>query len=260
MAIELKESFASESGHWYGADGAPRYTVIGKNGKERATTLRDARELGLVPSVTTIMALEAKPALERWKIQQACLACLTLPRNAGESDDDFMARALNDSREQARNAAARGTYLHGLLEDWTRAGRWPFKTTAADLTYVQPVADWLATHFPDYRWNPERSFTAPEGYGGKLDLHGEHSGHVILDYKFKDFRDASKPLAYDEHCTQLAAYRNGIAPRARCFNLFVSSTVPGLIVPREWSDDELRVGWQAFGYLLSLWKTRKGIR
>ena len=49
--------FASESGHWYDATGAARYTITGKNGKERPTTLRDARELGLVPSVTSILRL-----------------------------------------------------------------------------------------------------------------------------------------------------------------------------------------------------------
>ncbi len=40
---------AQENGHWYTKDGTPAYTTIGKTG-ERATTLRDARKLGLLPS------------------------------------------------------------------------------------------------------------------------------------------------------------------------------------------------------------------
>ena len=46
---------AAESGHWYTRQGEPMYTVIGKTtGRPRNTTLKDARELNLVPSVTTI--------------------------------------------------------------------------------------------------------------------------------------------------------------------------------------------------------------
>ena len=56
--------FKSESGHWYTQEGEPMYTIVGANGKERNTTLRDAKKEGLVPSVTTIMSMMAKPALE----------------------------------------------------------------------------------------------------------------------------------------------------------------------------------------------------
>jgi hypothetical protein len=50
-----------ESGHWYAADGLPAYRIKGANGKERNTTVQDARSLGLVPSVTTVLGLVAKP-------------------------------------------------------------------------------------------------------------------------------------------------------------------------------------------------------
>ena len=42
--------FTSESGHWYTQEGDPMYTIIGANGKERNTTLRDAKKEKLVPS------------------------------------------------------------------------------------------------------------------------------------------------------------------------------------------------------------------
>lgn len=38
-ASEPPKVRASESNHWYTRDGIPQYTVIGKNGKERNTTL-----------------------------------------------------------------------------------------------------------------------------------------------------------------------------------------------------------------------------
>jgi hypothetical protein len=41
----------AESGHWYTQTGEPMYTVIGANGKERNTTLRDAKKDNLVPQL-----------------------------------------------------------------------------------------------------------------------------------------------------------------------------------------------------------------
>ena len=65
-----KKKFKSESGHWYTKEGEPMYTIVGANGKERNTTLRDAKSLALVPSVTTVIGMVAKPALENWKMNQ----------------------------------------------------------------------------------------------------------------------------------------------------------------------------------------------
>ena len=254
----LLESFADSSGHWYSKDGSPAYMVKGKNGKDRATTLRDARELGLVPSVTTIMQMEAKPALERWKIEQAMLACLTLPRAAGEDEGAFMARALQDSREQARKAAERGTYIHGLIERAIGGFQGQF-TDGWDI--VSPVLDFLQSALCIYTWYPERSFSA-ESYGGKIDLFGVHrADSVVIDFKCKTALNNQKTLAYPEHITQLSAYANGLqAPGARCINLFIDADVPGLIVAKEWTAEERDNGWEAFQCLLRLWQIRKGYK
>jgi hypothetical protein len=259
MNTVVVPGFATESSRWYAADGSPAYEVIGANGKLRPATLRDARKLGLVPSVTSILRLEASPGLERWKIQQAMLACLTLPRNAGETDDAFMARALQDSQEQGRKASERGTYLHGLLE---RAMAGPLVgVPERDMAIVEPVLTWLRVNFNGYTWSPERSFASSSGYGGKTDLVGECANQsVVLDFKTKSGIKPDKDLAYPEHVTQLAAYAYGMGlANARCINLFIDVDVPGLIVPKEWTAEERDTGWQAFECLLKLWKLRKGI-
>ena len=256
---EINNQFATESSHWYDREGNPRYTIIGKNGRERPTTLRDARELGYYPSVSTILQLEAKPALTNWLINQALMSALTLPRDPGESLTEFMARASRDSKEQAKKAAERGTYLHGLLEECVREGRLTNRA-APDADYIEPVLIWLNVKFVGYTWSVERSFACVDGYGGKIDLHGYHPTlePVVIDYKSKDFDDPDKKLAYDEHVTQLAAYGHGLGlGRFRAVNLFVSSTVPGLIVPIEWAWPEIVRGYVAFRSLLSLWKARK---
>lgn len=251
--------FATQAGHWYTKAGAPAYTMKGKNGQERAVTLRDARVLGLVPSVSTILRLEAKPQLERWKIEQACLACLTLPRRSDEDDSAFLIRALKDSQEQARKAAERGTYIHGLIEKSIPAGvcMWGDDN---DQAIVNAVLVKLDTLFPGYSWAPERSFAAAK-FGGKIDLHGTlNDVAVVIDFKTKSKLDPGKTLAYEEHCTQLAAYAYGFgAPIARCVNIFVDTDRPGVIVPHEWPTTDRDRGWLAFGHLLNLWYCRKDL-
>jgi hypothetical protein len=106
----------SSSQHWYDSEGNPRYTIIGKNGKERNTTVRDAREFKYLPSVTTIISQLDKPALTRWKMEQMLLASMTLPRLENESETDYIARVVEDSRSTGKDAMNRGTEMHDQLE------------------------------------------------------------------------------------------------------------------------------------------------
>ena len=256
--------FATESGHWYRPDGSPAYTITGKNGKERNTTVRDARALGLVPSVTTVCGLEAKPQLTRWLVNQAMLAAITLPRADGESDDQFMQRALDDSQQQTRQAANRGTHIHGLIERAMRDGRVE-GISQEDAAIVVPVLDWIEQTFPGFHWYPERSFADPLGFGGKIDLFGtREDSAVVIDFKCKSGIQAKAKtadnMAFDQHITQLAAYANGLGfPRARCINLFIDADVPGCIVVKDWTQEESAAGWAAFECLLKLFKIRKGL-
>jgi hypothetical protein len=107
----MTTDFATQAGHWYALNGEPRYTIKGANGRERNTTLADARKLQLVPSVTTIIRMAAAPALEKWKRDQVLLAALTLPRRDGEPEADWLRRVEQDSQEQGKQAAERGTAI-----------------------------------------------------------------------------------------------------------------------------------------------------
>src|SRR5210317_2569833 len=96
--LDSYNKFTSESGHWYTQEGEPMYTIIGANGKERNTTLRDAKKENLVPSVTTILGMIAKPSLENWKINQALNSALTLEKNESETLEEFAYRCKQDSK------------------------------------------------------------------------------------------------------------------------------------------------------------------
>jgi hypothetical protein len=250
---------SAESVHWYKQDGAPMYTVKAKDGSDRPTTLRDARKFDLVPSVSTLLKVVAKPGLEVWKNEQMLLAALTLPRAQNESEKDFIARIVADSKETGKQAAERGTRVHESIEKWYSGNR---EVQHVDIAkaFEEKVFDHFGTH-PFQEWRTEISFASNLGYGGKVDLHCDISDTspvgIVLDAKTKEFGPDDDVVAYEEHLMQLAAYRNGLGlPHARCANVFASVTQPGLIKIVEWPEADLRKGWEMFQCLLRFWKLK----
>ena len=155
----------SEAGHWYDKDGLPTYTIVGANGRERNTTLRDARQHGYVPSVTTIIGMAAKPSLENWKINQALNSAITLEQDPGESLEAFTHRCKEDSKDIGRKAAERGTIIHAMIEQGFMGG--------SETKAYKVIKDYLDKEFPDETWIAEDSFCSTTGYGGKIDLYSK---------------------------------------------------------------------------------------
>ncbi len=242
----VKEN-TSESGHWYLPDGSPAYRTIGKNGKERNTTVKDARGLGLLPSVTTIIGCAAKPALDVWKQQQAILAALTLPRLDGESEEDWLSRVVSDSKETAKQAAERGTHIHGIIESFYEGVYIPELPP-----YVRAVESVINEHFGQQLWVSEKSF-AYGGFGGKCDLVAK-SGFVV-DFKTTE-KDLDKLDYYFDHQMQLAAYRQGFEmPNARCAIVYVNA-LQNKAKLVEIPDADLRIGWNCFTHLLAFYRAK----
>ena len=228
----------SDSGHWYAADGSPAYRIIGKNGKERNTTVKDARELKLVPSVTTILNVVAKPGLNTWLQTQVLLAALTLPRRENESEESWLERVMTDSKSTGRDAMDRGTQMHGVLEQFYSGQDSEYPA------YVDQVDKAITKHFGVQQWAAEASFAHPQGFGGKVDLNGSN---IVIDFKSKDKLDKVAP--YFEQIMQLAAYRQGLGkPTARCANVFF--TADGDVKVIEHSEDDLDDAWRCFECLL----------
>lgn len=253
---------AAEWGHWYSRTGEPVYEIKKADGSGmRPVTLRDARKMGLVPGVSGVSGCAAKPGLERWKQEQVLLAALTLSRRHGEPDDRYIARIIEDSGEQARRAANRGSAIHAAIQGHYEgtappAEYWPHVKAA-----VEQVDKHFGDKFAKY-WIPEKSFAHPLGYGGKADLVQGSWGGAVVDFKTKEFTqedlDNGKQLAWDDHPQQLAAYREGFGlPLALCANCFVSTTQPGLAVIVPHDSQALTRGWAMFKALLAYWKAAR---
>lgn len=244
----IKEHEA-ESGHWYTKLGEPAYQIIGKNGKQRNTTVRDAREHGLVPSVTTIIGQLSKPALDRWKSEQLLLAALTLPRLDSEPEDEWLNRVMADSRSTGKAAAERGTQMHGVLENFYRR-----KEVSIYPAYVIEVDRTITEHFGAQEWAAEASFAHTQGFGGKIDLNGSN---IVIDFKSK-VGDVSKLKPYHEQLMQLAAYRVGLGmPMARCANVYFNEQ--GDVKLIEHSADDLDDAFSCFQCLLQFYKIKNNL-
>lgn len=254
----LIKQTAAESGHWYSQDGSPAYEVQAKDGTMRPTTLRDARKLGLRPSVTTVLGILAKPGLEQWKMQQTILSAMTLPRLEGESLDDFAARVILDSKAQGQAAAQLGTEIHASLDK--AYGGLPYPPEHD--VYVKAVQEAIFLKYGEQEWIAEASFAHHLGYGGKVDL---SSSAVVIDFKTTAFDqekvDKKQVGGYDEHIAQLGAYQMGLGfLNAKLANVYVSTSVPGLVYIKEYDKEESIKGFAIFSLALRLWQTVKDYR
>jgi hypothetical protein len=242
--------FKSESGHWYTQEGEPMYTIVGANGKERNTTLRDARKENLVPSVTTILSMIAKPQLENWKINQALNSALTLEKDSLETIEEFAYRCKQDSKRIGQEAAKKGTKIHAMIE---RGFLGEEKTE----TYCV-IQNYLDEMFPDEEWIAEASFCADLGYGGKIDLYSK-SG-IFVDFKTKDNLEGKDPskLVYDEHGMQLSAYAQGCGfDDVERVSIFVDREDTELIACHIWDKESQTKHREMFNSILNYWKLVK---
>ena len=246
------------SEHWYCAKtGAPRYTTTGKNGKERNTTLRDAKANPgtLVPSVSTINSQLSKAGLNTWFQTEAIKAAAENPRGLQEEEKDYISRILELSKRKSQDAMARGTLIHDFIESFYNQDYLPDMPA-----YVRVVDDAIKAHFGTQMWIPEQSLVNQEGYGGKCDLYckprHDFTG-VVIDFKTTE-KSPGDLTPYTEHITQLAAYREVLAPNARCANVYINGTTNEVSI-YEHSEQDLKDGYEMFLALLKIYKLKTGL-
>lgn len=191
----------SEPGaHFYDWDGQPHHFIVGANGKERRTTLRDAREHGWLPSTTGITKLWPSDALRNWKRSQDILAAATTPRN-GESDDEWIAKVMQAADEVAEKARTIGSRRHDLLHQFHKEHQ--INTLSEDYPFLEPYLDWLQKHVSKIERAEYITIHKDMGYGGTIDMRCilQDGRTALLDVK-----NRKKAVTYPEDAMQLVAY------------------------------------------------------
>lgn len=248
---------SSESAHWYSPKGEAMHTVIAKgSGLPRQTTLADARKLGLLPSVSGILRVLDKPALNTWKVEQAVLAATTTPRLKDEPLDIFIKRVLeHDAEQEGQKARDFGTLIHSELE-WRLSGKGGADSDTEP--FVRPVLGLVASLG---RPIATERIVVGEGYAGTLDLVLD-TGNSFIVVDFKTTKSANLPMkSYTEHRLALSAYAAALPPQSllpiSTANIYISSTTPGMISLCQ-NDDWRETFLHGFRPILAYWRWDKG--
>lgn len=254
--------FLSEAGHFYQPDGTPAYEIVGKNGRKRKTTLRDAKEYGLWPSVTTILGVLDKPGLNRWRENIIVEHTDGTTRLEGESTYSYIGRIMAKAGEKRKEAAERGTRIHAYLERAFAGETMDYPEDSEEAKVIESVftAVNAITGGEAHSCEPEVCCpNATERYAGKADLI-HRKQQIVFDFKTKEFVSEDRaPTGYPEQAMQLAAYGAALgftSSEMRLINIFVSSTEPGLVEVYE--HDKPSKWKRAFECLARYWWTVKG--
>ena len=235
----------------------------------RPTTLRDARKLGLYPSVTNVLSVLARPGLDAWKQEQAILAALTLPRRNGESVDDFARRVVADMSQQVRDAADLGSAIHRAIELYAQSGAIPEHPEVARL--FQPAREWFDREVEDVHAVEAAVSHSEWGFAGRVDLIAtlRSTGRpCVIDFKSQRTRKNKAgefaPIFHEVWPLQLEAYRQALVSRdprfsgAETASVVIGSTEPVPVVSHVWDPLEAPSRFRAFLAARQLWVFTRG--
>ena len=243
------------SSHWYHRDGKACHTVIAKStGLPRPTTVADARKLNLVPSVTNVLGMKAKPALITWMQDNAIMAALNTPRKDGEPEEQWHSRIAEESERIGKEAAEWGTLIHEQIEQFATGGA--FMGTGEILDYVAGYETWHRENIAE-TLAAEQSVVGALGYAGRLDLLAKlkDGRRAVIDAKSQRLRGKPKANFYLEWAMQLAAYgdclRNEDGSLPALISVIIPSDVPGPVQVKEWTNGDEAL--EAFRACFKLW-------
>lgn len=262
-------------GHYYSKDGKPVYTVKTKKGArnpERPTEVKDAIELGLLPSVTEITKGLSAPGLVRYQLNQVVSACYHCPPIADEDLPTYSRHIMEKADMERESAATLGTDIHGSLEEYFSE---PLLWKPGNLITMPNGAQVEACEFviPAVRLMESMGIKVLEaetilvnlaiGYAGKTDIVGMFNNRpCIVDFKTTKTKPGKPVEPIETHCMQVAAYwaaKWGNEMRdAVGFNIYISSTEVGRVEAKTWGCEELYQDFGIFKKLIDIWTWRTG--
>lgn len=227
------------------------YEMRGKNGKMRAPGIDDARELGLLVSISRIASMLPKPYLEAWKQEQAIISALTLPRLPNEPTDAFAKRVVEDMDKQGQAAREFGSRIHAQIE--TELLSHNIYCSEELVPFMTGVRQWIKKNVSKIIGVEQIVGDLKFGIGGKLDLLCELNmpGNPIgvVDFKTQGVKNG-KPGFYFDWAVQLAGYAQ-CAKQKDAYEIWpclisvvVDSKVPGPVHMKNWPEPERY--WELF--------------
>lgn len=236
--------------------------------KMRGTNLRDAREMELLPSVTTILSgMIEKPFLIEWAKNNVVDAAVTIPDNIWDANrhnpSGLKTLIRNSEREIVEKAQVFGSTIHDSVEAYM--GTKDMTLDPDLLPYMKEFAKWEGANIASVII-AEGTMVA-DRYAGRLDLIAEmRDGRVgLIDFKTRK-RASPRTKAekesglgkfgkYETDLLQLAAYRQAYkGPIDFCANVFIDSgATPTPILMREYTEEEMDHDVKTWNALNDCW-------
>lgn len=246
--------------HYYDKNGAPRHTQkTGPRAKypTRPTTIKDAEEKKLFPSVSAITGMLSKDWLAPWKVRETMKEAFASPPIGSEDFDTWKRHVCAEADKKMAFPAEFGTLLHAEIEEYFTSQNGTLHSEYA--AYIEPAIEHLEG-LPDPVVASERVVVNAEfGYAGTLDV--ELQSGSLADFKSTGSKPGKPMLAKEEHVIQLAAYFRAAHPHEpfqECRNIYISRDEIGRIEVKVWTPEELDAGWEAFKLCLGLFRYRSG--
>ena len=198
-----------ESGHFLidGPDG-PQYVDGG---------LKVARDVGAVPSITTVLKVVAKPALTNWiqseAVKKTVAICEAITRDGldpfGDKETLFeqVLTACN-----TKESADKGTAIHQIAQDYIeRASLTSMDGMAESLSLLRA---WIDDNLGEGKCE-DILYSHTFEMGGRCDFHGmtKAGRSIVLDFKSQDVKPGKYPAYYPEFPMQLAFYDHCLGER-----------------------------------------------
>ncbi len=257
--------------HWYLNDGTPFHETERADGKGmRPVTLRDARKVNALPSVTNLLNVLSKPGLDAWRIEQGIISALTLPRRDDEPLDAFAHRVVVDMGEQVTKAADLGSAIHAAIEVYLQTGEPPENPEV--LRLFDPVKLWIDDHIERVGLVETVAVHPQLGYAGRIDLVAKlkHAGTwAVIDFKSQKMKPSKKGVHqaafYETWPLQLIAYFKALETAGEgtrkledIASVVINSVEPTPVQVKVWPREEHAAYWRAFNCARELWCFSKG--
>jgi len=274
--------------HFYTPEGKDMYTVIGANGKERDTNIRDARKHGYIPSVTTILNVLNAPELSRWKegrlleaaktkyqraldvIKLVCEKGVTLQQvkdyalKANHHFAMYEKEVRTEAFEKSKTATDYGSLLHSYLEKLHMNQRLVGFDAIPEVTKVL-INDHFKDQVATYDAIEKTVVSKNLLYAGKPDLVCTlRDGRLcVYDYKNQGTIDAKgkskKIVYYEKSWMQCAAYAKAVD--AECVRILtVSRDEPDRVEFKEIDGQELKDYYTMFHATATMYHYRGNLR
>lgn len=253
--------------HWYTVEGQAAHTQPTKKGAKnpfRGTTIRDAKEQGLLPSITGILSVIDNPALNRWKMGKVAEFCFNAPPIGDEEMEEYVATAISRALDEVSDAAELGTRIHADIEAHLKGQ--PAPHAGPELDMAMNAIDKVHSLGLEIADSEFTVVSHEYGYAGTTDLavtKGMLCG--ILDFKSTKTQPGEPITSKFGHLPQIAAYHvaywcNGgpIKENSVGYNVYISTTEPGRIEVVEYSAAEMREAFELFCAAAQIWRYKNG--